>query len=435
MDNQSRALPMMIRVAGKEPDWSVNPADYAYSMTVIGNIRINQVFSTDSSDKLAAFVNGKCVGVTKNAYNASNDLWYTYLTIYSNTLSGDKPEFRIWDASTGKIYLGEPTTAITFNNGAIMGTPYQPVIFDAQQMLVQNIGLESGWNWVSFNLAGPSLNNVGNFLVNGSWTSADTIKNDQGFAQYGTQLGWAGSLTAISNTSLFMLNSQQAQTLSVNGMAADLSKIGIDVKGKGWNYISYLPPVNMTVKEALADYDAQTGDVLKSQTGFAMYDDHIGWVGNLTYMEPGSGYMLYRSSENQTSFHYGQLGGSLGLNQNLNQRQHLNLASLKTASRLMNTNQLRVAANFKYGENMTMLAAVDSSTKILPGDIVLAYVGGELRAKAGEFRLPGASAKGSEPVFLLNIAGNSADPVIFKLERRGRVVATSPAVFNYAANR
>ncbi|GAB3346803.1 hypothetical protein GCM10027566_00050 [Arachidicoccus ginsenosidivorans] len=149
-------------------------------------------------------------------------------------------------------------------------------------------------------------------------------------------------------------------------------------------------------------------------------------------MEPGSGYMLYRTTDDQTSFHYGALGGSLGLSRV--QNQNLHLSRLNGNRRLLNTNQLRLAANFKYAENMTILAAVDSSTKIQSGDIVLAYVGGELRAKAGAYTLPAGAGKGAQPVFLFNIAGNSPDPVIFKLQRQGRVIASSPAVFNYAVN-
>src|SRR3546814_10300493 len=67
----------------------------------------------------------------------------------------------------------------------------------------------------------------------------------------------------------------------------------------------------MTVQEALAGYEASDEDVIKSQTGFAMYDSQTGWVGNLSYLEPGKGYMLFRKAGSDVSFFYPVQGGTL----------------------------------------------------------------------------------------------------------------------------
>ena len=37
---------------------------------------------------------------------------------------------------------------------------------------------------------------------------------------------------------------------------------------------------SMSIEEAFAGFDAQTGDLVKSQTAFAMYDQYFGWVGS-----------------------------------------------------------------------------------------------------------------------------------------------------------
>src|SRR3546814_19177109 len=99
-----------------------------------------------------------------------------------------------------------------------------------------------------------------------------------------------------------MLRSTTAQQLSIAGIPPDIATTPIPVEGGQWNYISYLPPTNMTVQEALAGYEASDEDVIKSHTGVAMYASQTGWVGNLSYLEPGKGSMLFRKARSDASF-------------------------------------------------------------------------------------------------------------------------------------
>jgi hypothetical protein len=50
----------------------------------------------------------------------------------------------------------------------------------------------------------------------------------------------------------------------------------------------------MAINEAMAGFtNATNGDILKSQYAVAVYiDENIGWIGNLTHLHPGEGYML-----------------------------------------------------------------------------------------------------------------------------------------------
>lgn len=63
---------------------------------------------------------------------------------------------------------------------------------------------------------------------------------------------------------MFKIYSEYDQTLFVSGSDIDLASTELTVNGKSWNYISYLPAYSMSVKEALADYEATEGDVIKS---------------------------------------------------------------------------------------------------------------------------------------------------------------------------
>jgi hypothetical protein len=143
---------------------------------------------------------------------------------------------------------------------------------------------------------------------------------------------------------MYKLKASQSQVLTVSGTAVIVSATPIPLKGAQWNYISYLPQVNATLKEALANYAASNEDMIKSQTGFAMYSSQNGWIGSLTYLEPGKGYMLYRKQTTDTAFRYPAINGSLG------GRVQGNVP--------VNKYESPVASNFKNAENMTIMAVV-----------------------------------------------------------------------------
>ncbi len=412
-DNQESApLSINLKVNGVKPAWVVNPADYKYNMTVYGKIKTRGAFSSNPEDMLAAFVNGKCIGVTNSTYIAGNDNWYSLLTMYSNEVRKQNVEFRIWEAATGKTYLATPSVPVSFINDTIYGTVRNPIIFEGNETIFQNVALNKGWNWISFGLKSPALNSVNSTLASGNWAAGDIVKNEEiGFDSYSATEGWVGLLRQFNNTSLFMLKTANEQTLSVPGIV-DTEKIHIPVKGGRWNYISYIPQTNINIKEALADYPATDDDVIKSQTGFAMYDSRNGWVGTLTYLEPGKGYMLYRKAANDVSFVYPTITGILtGYNR-------IRLNSLEAP----------VDNNYQYAENMTMVAVPDEQTQLLPGDKILAYAGTELRGQAGSVNNPVTG----KPTLFINIAGSTAQQLHFALERNGQVIATAhdPVIYN-----
>ncbi|GAA4306070.1 hypothetical protein GCM10023143_11750 [Compostibacter hankyongensis] len=416
-NGETESLVVNLKVTGQEPDWKVDPGDFKFNMNLYGKIRINGIFSVDEGDMLAAFINGKCIGVTHNTYFKDNDLWYAFLTLYGNSAKQEGIEFRLWDASTGKTYLGIPSSAVSFSNNSIVGTARDPVIFDGKEMLFRNIGLDKGWNWISFGLVNPQLSIVKSTLVNGSWQPGDIVKHDErGFDQYSSTAGWVGSLPQFDNTSLFKLKASTAQSFSIYGTVPDLKKIPITVRGSRWNYISYLPPVNMTVKEALADYDAADGDVLKSLTGFAMYDSRNGWVGNLSFLEPGKGYMLYRTAKSEATFFYPATAGSLDM----------------PATETIELNRLEtpVDNNYAFSDNMTVIAGVEGDITLQPGDRIAAYEDGELMGEARAVQNNVLQA----PSFFFNISGSERRDISFGVLRNGTRIAISSTVIPYMSN-
>ena len=415
-NNVVEALQLTVKVEGEKPDWTVNAADFKYNMSVFGKLYINKVYSSDDEDMLAAFSGGKCVGVCNNRYYKQNDMYYAMLTVYSNEVSSDNLEFRIWDASTGQTYIAESEKPISFENNAVVGSPSQPVLFTAKDYRVQNITLNEGWTWISTNIASDKLSDLNKLLADGKWTSDDQVKNEQyGFASWTKRNGWMGQLTAIDNDQMYLVHSSQPQSLHISGPVVDPTSHKLTIRGAKadgtarWNYISYLPSDNFTLKEALAGYDAKEGDIVKSQTQMAMYSGNLGWIGSLTYMENGKGYMLQRQSQDDAQLQYPSKT-SVGRK----------AKAVKSAD--------ESTAYFPYSANMTAVVEVEG-VELQQGDRLVSYVAGEPRGYAEAIALPDGRT-----VFMLTIGGDKPEAVDVTVERDGDVVAKAPSAVSYAAN-
>lgn len=419
-NNVVEALQLTVKVEGEKPEWTVNPADFKYNMSVFGKLYINKVYSSDDEDMLAAFSGGKCVGVCNNRYYKQNDMYYAMLTVYSNDVNGSDLEFRIWDASTGQTYIAQSEKPISFENNAVVGSPSQPVLFTAKDYRVQNITLNEGWTWISTNIASDKLSDLNKLLADGKWTSDDQVKSEQyGFASWTKRNGWVGQLTEIDNDQMYLVHSSAPQNLHISGPAVDPTSHKLTIRGAKedgtprWNYISYLPSDNFTLKEALAGYDAKEGDIVKSQTQMAMYSGNLGWIGSLTYMENGKGYMLQRQSQDDAVLQYPS-------KTSVGRKAKAAMAAAKNAD---GTN-----AYFPYSANMTAVVEVEG-VELQQGDRLVSYVAGEPRGYAEGITLPDGRT-----IFMLAVGGDKPEAVDVTIERGGNIIAKAPSVISYAAN-
>ena len=355
--NVSEPLPLNITVKGETPDWSVTPADYQYSMSVFGLIRVDGVYSMDPNDRLAAFSGGECVGVAGVEYNEVTDMYYLLLTIYSNKQSSNAPlSFRMYDASTGIIYSAVPSEDIKFTNNKIYGTPMTPVLFDCGELLVNNMPLQKGWNWISFNLKNDEMSTISMGLINAEWSPGEQIKNQESSATYSEKIpGWnvGGCLESLDNKQMYMVMVFNDKILPMSGSLIDPTTLPLDIQPNRWNYISYLPQSALPVKTAMAGYDAKDGDVVKSQNAFAMYFGNE-WIGSLTYMKPNDGYMLFNTSDSAKTLTY--------------------------PSKASTVSQLPARKVYNYHPyTMSVFAHCEMAQ---PGDVIYAMVDGEIRGEA-----------------------------------------------------
>jgi len=299
--NNNVPEPFMVsmKVRGEKPNWTVDPSKYESSMNILGQIKVEGIYQEDTDDIIAAFIGNECRGVASPQYVQSHNSYYVFMDIYGNTDldnndSGKTVKFQLWDASTGFTYSAVNTSSeVTYKPLSTIGTINNPLIFDAMNIVEQQIPLRKGWNWISVNVVNdnPSLfdmfkNNIGD--------AGEIIKSASSYAQAPS---WTGNGTfSIDNENMYRLQTNKELNLIFNGKLVDVTSTPVPIS-KGWNWIGYLPSFPLSLKEALAGINAKEGDMIKGQNNYATYVENVGWIGSLKQMNPGSGYMYHSQDE------------------------------------------------------------------------------------------------------------------------------------------
>src|SRR6187431_1314214 len=115
-----------------QPDWSVNPSDFQYSMTVTGAAVFKCVESTDENDMIAALIDGEIRGVQwlNTDFNGRK---LAYIIIYDNEFMGNDITFLLYDASLDSIY--EAKQSIAFLENGNMGDADYPFLISTDYAL------------------------------------------------------------------------------------------------------------------------------------------------------------------------------------------------------------------------------------------------------------------------------------------------------------
>ena len=211
--------------------------------------------------------------------------------------------------------------------------------------------LLSGWNWISVNVADKNLNNLVSLFA----PLADNLL---------TVRGQEGDPTVISPDKSYKVKVQLPAQLELKGIPYSSIDVTITL-AQGWNWIGYIPSFEQTVDEALSTLAASENEVIKNQTGFAMYDGNA-WVGSLNTLLPGCGYMYY--AEGVKSFNY---------NAGSSDAPHTDVP--------VSAGGWSYDAR-KYADNTNIVARLyDGTTEVKAGEYLLAaFVGNECRGIAVE---------------------------------------------------
>ncbi|MDD2635796.1 MAG: T9SS type A sorting domain-containing protein [Bacteroidales bacterium] len=295
-------LALNIKVNGHAPDWSVDPENYTLTANVIGQLSISNIISTDEDDIVACFVGNECRGVANVEYLNNLNVYLCFMNIYANT-NGEIMSFKVYDASTGDIY-SNVSPHIEFLENTIYGSLNDPLPINATNYVEQNIDLTESWNWISLYVYGSEFNNLNLALNNPSADKGDLIKSQSSFASMESNHNWLGSLNSLNVESSYKIKVSETQVFSVSGYRVIADTIEIPIV-KGWNWIGYPLSVQKTVMEAMSSLTPANNDILKSQHRFAIYNEVQGWIGSLTYMQPGEGYVLYSSNNGTLEYSSG----------------------------------------------------------------------------------------------------------------------------------
>jgi len=114
-----------------QPAWKVDPYAFEFSMTITAKITTDGDFSEDVNDKVAAFANGICRGVSNVTYESFADEYYLYLMVYSNNPT-DTLTFKIYDAGNNEISNTKSSLIFTIND--IVGSLDSPYIISSEML-------------------------------------------------------------------------------------------------------------------------------------------------------------------------------------------------------------------------------------------------------------------------------------------------------------
>jgi hypothetical protein len=150
---------------------------------------------------------------------------------------------------------------------------------------------------------------------------------------------------------------------------------------------------NLTVKEALANFNPSAGDVIKGQTSFALYDSNLGWAGSLNYLQPNQGYMIRSANGGTFTFPITGINGKA-----------------PTHPPVMQQTTWTVASN-TYTNNMNVVAKLDCGASLNTHLTLGAFVNGVCRGAVSVSTTPG-----SEGVFYLTVfSDNTTEQMSLKL--------------------
>ena len=166
----------------------------------------------------------------------------------------------------------------------------------------QTNDLAAGWNWWS-----PVVNMSSeadfNKLKTALGSDASMIKSrTNGFVSY-YEGDWYGTLSLLNNSEMYMINMNSSEAVSIVGPKATLSGKAITLN-PGWNWIGYPASGSQSVSLAMANLSPAENDMLKTRNQVATYTASDGWVGTLSTLNPGEGYMYNYHGSGTVDFVY-----------------------------------------------------------------------------------------------------------------------------------
>ena len=422
-DEDGMAEPMVLNVTieGVAPEWAVEESNKRFNMNIIGQVLIQDEIDTDERDIVGVFdESGVCMGTAHIEYDENTGKNGVYLTVFSGENASTDLVFRLWRYSTGKVMqLNQPNLeVIQFDANSVLGKD-SPVVLVADDQFVQTLELAKGWNWISLTVYNDqwAMDQM-SFMKTCQWNNGDIwTDNTNNTTMTYTNNGWM----MTDEIGKFKLNPQhmycvyvsEPKQLLVSGNILNQDYQRTITLHPEWNSIGYTPMVSLPVSTALTDYidEASNGDVIKSHTQFAVLtitsNNSYIWNGNLKYMHPGEGYMLYRNKKTDCEFSY---------------------PFYEPGSVFFESSYDSADDGVKARKATTMcMAAVTDGIELAGGDELVAYSDGEVCGTA--------VASDDDGIFYLSMSAEPSSPIWFAIRRGDDLVASTRETLRYEANK
>ena len=389
-------------VLANEPDWTVNHGAYEATGNIIARLDLPAGVAQSEHDIIAAFTDGECIGIAHPQYINAYDAWYVMMTVYGNADPKDntnnKIQFRLWNAEAGITYSSVKVlpASFRFTPNMVKGSLTDPVVLEVSNSLMQSLALQQAWNWISMNVK-PASSQVQK-VFEPVLGDISEVKSKSQFFTVENDSTYAGSLKTIAVTFSYRVKARRATTLNISGRAVNCPQTPLTIR-KGWNWIGYLPQQTMSVNDALADIEPQTGDLIKSKTAFAVYDG-TQWLGTLTRMTPGEGYMYHSRAAGVFSFVYPEAS--------VLRMQH----APSSISSTRDDETVFTPVTDPYSGNMAIVARVMNGTEPVHGVEVGIFAGDECRGAAAEERI---SEDATDGYWFITVAGDEPTPLTIKV--------------------
>lgn len=227
-----------------------------------------------------------------------------------------------------------------------------------------NMSLSEGWNWISTNLSGAEFEQANSFINPIQANLYRLVGFDTELIK-DNQLGFVGQLEKLSPEACYLAQMTSSINYSWTGYIHEAEDIPIRLK-KGWNWIGYVPIVELSLEDAFKNLTLQEGDVIKGYDQFAIYENGK-WHGDLKMMIPGHGYMFY--SHQNATFYYPTKYKAAEVT--------YAVPKVKTP----NKQTLWMTVKHKYPHNMTLIAEIRNDGEIIQNDnyMIGAFVEDECR--------------------------------------------------------
>ncbi|MCT4639227.1 MAG: T9SS type A sorting domain-containing protein [Bacteroidales bacterium] len=407
-----------VNVSCSSPDYgNYDPNSHIGRMNFTSKVMFDGVQSFDTNDKVAVYLNNTLRGSASVGSNGK-----LQLTVSGNPGETGALSFRVWDASECTEYYSI-VEKYNFTYGTFKGSISSPVTFTVGKVLSRRITLQKGYQEISFNVRdNESGYNLSLSSIQGLHSDdrlLDAANPQIIIATTNSSGTFIGAKSTIDIRKSYIIQSKTAKTIYAHGLPVPVNT-DIQISGSNnSNPIAYLPQDLQRTSYALRSLTATTvqqGDRIVRRNQEAQYDNSLGWVGSLTHLTPGFGYIYYAS--NNGTLNYSGIAQAHGVassernsmyNQQFNDKemlaQEIDNTYLKNAERIgwiVNVNEY---PNFMYVNAIVASDKLDVNQEYT----IAAYVDGKITGIAKPQQIDG------KYYYFVGIGGFGKGKITFKL--------------------